>query len=131
MIDLTVTKDFIYDLKDDFTMNDKKDLYQFINGDLVKAFYLGINIDDWFQDLPNEKKYLYSKQIRHNKDNLEKYQKQLEFWTSKFPSKTDKIDLVDLSEYILNNMIYEDNSDEINLAFSLGKLVNNDSRKSS
>lgn len=131
MIDLTVTKDFIYDLKDDFTMNDKKDLYQFINGDLVKAFYLGINIDDWFQDLPNEKKYLYSKQIRHNKDNLEKYQKQLEFWTNKFPSKTDKIDLVDLSEYILNNMIYEDNSDEINLAFSLGKLVNNDSRKSS
>lgn len=131
MIDLTVTKDFIYDLKDDFTMNDKKDLYQFIDGDLVKAFYLGINIDDWFQDLPNEKKYLYSKQIRHNKDNLEKYQKQLEFWTSKFPSKTDKIDLVDLSEYILNNMIYEDNSDEINLAFSLGKLVNNDSRKSS
>ena len=131
MIDLTVTKDFIYDLKDDFTMNDKKDLYQFIDGDLVKAFYLGINIDDWFQDLPNEKKYLYSKQIRHNKDNLEKYQKQLEFWTNKFPSKTDKIDLVDLSEYILNNMIYEDNSDEINLAFSLGKLVNNDSRKSS
>lgn len=131
MIDLTVTKDFIYDLKDDFIMNDKKDLYQFINGDLVKAFYLGINIDDWFQDLPNEKKYLYSKQIRHNKDNLEKYQKQLEFWTSKFPSKTDKIDLVDLSEYILNNMIYEDNSDEINLAFSLGKLVNNESGKSS
>ena len=131
MIDLTVTKDFIYDLKDDFTMNDKKDLYQFINGDLVKAFYLGINIDDWFQDLPNEKKYLYSKQIRHNKDKLEKYQKQLEFWTSKFPSKTDKIDLVDLSEYILNNMIYEDNSDEINLAFSLGKLVNNESGKSS
>ena len=39
MIDLTVTKDFIYDLKDDFTMNDKKDLYQFIDGDLVKAFY--------------------------------------------------------------------------------------------
>ena len=36
MIDLTVTKDFIYDLKADFTMNDKKDLYQFINGDLVK-----------------------------------------------------------------------------------------------
>lgn len=131
MIDLTVTKDFIYDLKDDFIMNDKKDLYQFINGDLVKAFYLGINIDNWFQDLPNEKKYLYSKQIRHNKDNLEKYQKQLEFWTNKFPSKTDKIDLVDLSEYILNNMIYEDNSDEINLAFSLGKLVDDDSRKSS
>ena len=131
MIDLTVTKDFIYDLKDDFTMKDKKDLYQFIDGDLVKAFYLGINIDDWFQDLPNEKKYLYSKQIRHNKDNLEKYQKQLEFWTNKFPSKTDKIDLVALSEYILNNMIYEDNSDEINLAFSLGKLVNNESGKSS
>nr|DAM35259.1 MAG TPA: hypothetical protein [Bacteriophage sp.] len=131
MIDLTVTKDFIYDLKDDFTMNDKKDLYQFIDGDLVKAFYLGINIEDWFQDLPNEKKYLYSKQIRHNKDNLEKYQKQLKFWTSKFPSKTDEIDLVDLSEYILNNMIYEDNSDEINLAFSLGKLVNNESGKSS
>lgn len=131
MIDLTVTKDFIYDLKDDFTMNDKKDLYQFIDGDLVKAFYLGINIEDWFQDLPNEKKYLYSKQIRHNKDNLEKYQKQLEFWTNKFPSKTDEIDLVDLSEYILNNMIYEDNSDEINLAFSLGKLVNNESGKSS
>lgn len=131
MINLTVTKDFIYDLKDDFTMNDKKDLYQFIGGDLVKAFYLGVNINDWFQDLPNEKKYLYSKQIRHNKDNLEKYQKQLEFWTSKFPSKTDEIDLVDLSEYILNNMIYEDNSDEIDLAFFLGKTVNNESGKSS
>lgn len=131
MIDLTVNENFIYDLKDDFTMNDKKDLYQFIGGDLVKAFYLGINLTEWFKELPAEKQYLYSKQIRHNKDNLEKYQKQLTFWTDKFSSKDKEIDLVDLSEYILNNMIYEDNSDEINLAFLLGTTVGNESGKSS
>lgn len=131
MIDLTVNKDFIYDLKDDFTMNDKKDLYQFIGGDLVKAFYLGVNLTEWFKELPAEKQYLYSKQIRHNKDNLEKYRKQLTFWTDKFSSKDEEIDLVDLSEYILNNMIYEDNSDEINLALFLGTTVGNEPGKSS
>lgn len=131
MIDLTVNKDFIYDLKDDFTMNDKKDLYQFIGGDLVKAFYLGVNLTEWFKELPAEKQYLYSKQIRHNKDNLEKYQKQLTFWTDKFSNKDEEIDLVDLSEYILNNMIYENNSDEINLALFLGITVGNESGRSS
>ena len=131
MIDLTVNKDFIYDLKDDFTMNNKKDLYQFIGGDLVKAFYLGVNLTEWFKELPAEKQYLYSKQIRHNKDNLEKYQKQLTFWTDKFSNKDEEIDLVDLSEYILNNMIYENNSDEINLALFLGITVGNESGKSS
>lgn len=131
MIDLTVNKDFIYDLKDDFTMNDSKDLYQFINGDPIRAFYLGINIKNWFEELSPEKQYLYSKQIRHNKDKLEKYQKQLEFWTNKFPNESDEINLVDLSEYILNNMIYENENDEINLAFFFGTTVDNESRKSS
>lgn len=131
MIDLTVNKDFIYDLKDDFTMNDSKNLYQFINGDPIRAFYLGINIKNWFEELSPEKQYLYSKQIRHNKDKLEKYQKQLEFWTNKFPNESDEINLVDLSEYILNNMIYENENDEINLAFFFGTTVDNESRKSS
>lgn len=119
MVNLDVDKNYILDLHDDFFGNYSKGLYQFIDGDPVTAFYLGMNVNEWFKDLGQERQLLYSKQLRHSGDNLSKYTKQIEFWYNKFP-KDNQIDVIKLSEYILNNMFWEQDSDIINMALFLG-----------
>lgn len=110
-IKLSVNTVYLIDLKEDFTMNETKDLYQFIDGDPVKAFHIGANIKEWFETLDPIKQYLYSKQLRHNKDDLEKYKEQIKFWAEKFPSK--EADFLELSEFILNNMFWDEESEEL------------------
>ena len=129
MIDLLIDELFIPDLKDDFIMNNELDLYEFIDNDPVTAYYLGYNITDWFPLLEKEQQYLYSKQIRHCRDNLEKYDKQIKFWTKKFANGDDEVDLNELAEYILNNIFIDNDKDLINLAFFLGKVTFNTSNK--
>lgn len=127
MISFAVNEHFVDDLQDDFIMNETLNLYEFIGKDPVKAFYLGYNIKKWFEHLDRNQKYLYSKQIRHNKDDLEKYQSQIEFWTKKF-SNEDEVDLVEMSEYIINNMFFEEKTEELDrvkLAFFFGQMINN------
>lgn len=122
MISFAVDPRFVQDLEDDFVMNEKLTLYEFIGRDPVKAFYLGLNITEWFKEIDRRQRYLYSKQARHNKDDLEKYQKQIEFWASKFPKEEEDIDLVELAEFIINNMLWEEETEELDkvkLAFSL------------
>lgn len=111
-IKLTVDSTYVLDLKDDITMNFTKDLYQFIDGDPVKAFYVGMNIREWFDILNPRQRYLYSKQLRHNKDSLYKYKEQIEFWADEFSGKGET-DLVYLSECILNNMFWDEESEEL------------------
>lgn len=125
MIDLKINNLFIPDLKDDFIMNRDLDLYEFINNNPIIAYYLGNNITEWFTLLDKEQQYLYSKQIRHCKDNLNKYEKQIQFWTKKFANGNEDINTVELSEYILNNIFIDNNEDFINLAFFLGKTTYN------
>lgn len=124
MIDLTIDSRYTLDLKDDFMMNEELNLYEFIGNDPVKAFYLGLHIREWFDDLDKEQKYLYSKQIRHVKDDLDKYQKQFEFWSNKYSQ--EDVDLVEFAEYVLNNMFWEEETEEldtIKMAFWFGSLI--------
>lgn len=124
-IDLSVDTIYTLDLKDDFLMNEDKDLYQLIDKDPVRAFHLGINICDWLNLLESKQKFLYSKQIRHNRDELEKYMDQMKFWTKKF-SNDDEVELVELSEYILNNMFWDketEESDKVKMAFFFGQSL--------
>lgn len=135
-VDLRVDVNFELDLKDDFIMNHDYDLYEFIGGDPTKAFYLGVFIKEWFELLEKEQKYLYSKQIRHNKDDLEKYQTQLAFWMNKKKGMDDdeaEVDLAELAEYILNNMFWDEETedlDRVKMAFFFGQLLADESEKS-
>ena len=125
MIKLAVSPIYILDLKDDITMNFTKDLYQFIDGDPVKAFHVGMNIKEWFDSLEPRQQYLYSKQLRHNKDFLDRYIEQMKFWTDKFPDE-EETDLLCLSEYILNNMFWDEETEELDrvkMALFFGQSV--------
>lgn len=125
MISLSVDSRYIADLEDDFVMNEDLTLYEFIGNDPVKAFYLGYKITKWFEYLDKSQKYLYSKEARHNRDSLEKYQEQINFWTSKYKS-SGEVDLICLSEYIINNMFYDEETedlDRVKLAFFFGDII--------
>ena len=114
------------DLEDDFIMNETETLYEFIGKDPVKAFYLGYYIQDWFGYLDKKQKYLYSKLVRHNKDDLEKYLPQIDFWTKKFKPSSEEVDMVELAEYIINNMFWEEKTedlDRVKLAFFFGDTI--------
>lgn len=129
MISLEVSEIFIQDLEDDFVMNNELDLYEFIGPDPVKAFYLGMFIKEWFEKLEKEQRYLYSKQVRHNKEDLEKYENQMKFWINKHQGDADEqaeVDVYQLAEYVLNNMFWEEDTedlDRIKMAFFFGQLV--------
>lgn len=125
MISFSVDPRYTQDLEDDFVMNEDQTLYEFIGNDPVKAFYLGYNITKWFKDIDRKQRYLYSKQARHNKDDLEKYQDQIEYWTRKFP-KEGEISMAELAEFIINNMFWEEKTEEldrIKLAFFFGDTI--------
>ena len=125
MIKLAVDPVYILDLKDDIAMNFTDDLYQFIDGDPVKAFHVGMNIKKWFEELEPKQQYLYSKQLRHNKDFLDRYMEQIKFWTDKFPDEKET-DLLCLSEYILNNMFWDEETEELDrvkMALFFGQSV--------
>ena len=126
MISFAVDPRYIQDLEDDFIMNEDLTLYEFIGKDPVKAFYLGYNITEWFKYIDRKQKYLYSKQARHNKDDLEKYQSQIEFWSKKYISPEPDIDMVLLAEFIINNMFWEEETkdlDKVKLAFFFGDII--------
>lgn len=126
MISFAVDPRYIQDLEDDFIMNEDLTLYEFIGKDPVKAFYLGYNITEWFDYLDRKQKYLYSKQARHNKDDLEKYKNQIEFWSRKYVSPEPNIDMTLLAEFIINNMFWEketEDLDKVKLAFFFGDTI--------
>lgn len=127
MISFAVDPRFVQDLEDDFMVNRDKTMYQFIGRDPVKAFYLGINLGNWFRDIDRDQRYLYSKQARHNKDDLQKYQNQVSFWGDKFPRKdNEEVNLAELAEFIYNNMFWDEETEEtdkIKLAFFFGDMI--------
>ena len=126
MISFAIDPRYVQDLEDDFIMNEDRDLYKFINNDPVRAFYLGYNITKWFDYIDKKQKYLYSKQARHNKDDLEKYQKQIEFWANKYKSPGPDTDMALLAEFIINNMFWEEETedlDKVKLAFFFGDTI--------
>lgn len=126
MIDLKIDPRLIDDLHDDFVINTELTLYEFLGKDPVKAFYLGLNFSKWFETLDKEQKYLYSKQIRHNIDDLEKYQTQIKYWSDQFSNKKDDVPMVELSEYIINNMFWDSKTedlDRVKLALFFGLTI--------
>lgn len=130
MISFTVNPLFVLDLRDDFLMNNSKKLYEFIGKDPVKAFHLGVHVAKWFDLLDKKQQYLHSKLLRHNQEEIEPYIDQLKHWAEAFPhsSKDDQINMIELSEYVFNNMIWNDEeTDQIKVALFLGMIVGKNS----
>ena len=114
------------DVYDNFFINEENTLWEFIEEDVPAAFYLGVHFDKWFNELKEPKKqYLYSIDARHCNDDLADYQDQVSFWASRFAkqNKSKEVDMIEWSEYILNNMIFQPEDKEliVNLAFCLGR----------
>lgn len=131
MISFTVDSRFVQDLEDDFMVNEDLTLYEFIGKDPVRAFYLGYNITEWFKNINRNQRYLYSKQARHNNDDLKKYQNQIEYWTKNFPKKGE-IPMVELAEFVINNIFWEEQTeklDKIKMAFFFGDTIYNQNLK--
>lgn len=130
MISFTVNPLFVLDLRDDFLMNNSKKLYDFIGEDPVKAFHLGVHVAKWFDLLDRKQQYLHSKLLRHNQEEIEPYMDQLKHWTEAFPhsSKDDQINMIELSEYVFNNIIWNDGeADSVKVALFLGMIVGKNS----
>ena len=130
MISFTVNPLFVLDLRDDFLMNNSKKLYEFIGKDPVKAFHLGVHVAKWFDLLDKKQQYLHSKLLRHNQEEIEPYIDQLKYWAEAFPhsSKDDQINMIELSEYVFNNIIWNDEeTDQIKVALFLGMIVGKNS----
>ena len=130
VISFTVNPLFVLDLRDDFLMNNSKKLYEFIGKDPVKAFHLGVHVAKWFDLLDKKQQYLHSKLLRHNQEEIEPYIDQLKHWAEAFPhsSKDDQINMIELSEYVFNNMIWNDEeTDQIKVALFLGMIVGKNS----
>lgn len=128
MTSFTVNPLFVLDLRDDFLMNSNKKLYDFLDSNPVKAFHLGVHISKWFDFLDKEQQYLYSKPLRHNQEEVESYLDQMKYWAGQFPraSKEDKINMIEVSEYVFNNMFWNldtEKTDKIKVALFLGMIV--------
>lgn len=108
-------------------MNTSKKLYDFIDKDPVKAFYLGMYIKKWFDLLDKEQQYLHSKLLRHNREEIEPYSEQIKFWTSKASyNDGEEINMIEMSEYIFNNLIWNPDTEEIDkvkVALFLGMII--------
>ena len=117
---------YTLDLRDDFIMNYDKDLYEFIDGDPVKAYQLGIYATKWFDELSREQQYLHSRHLRHINEEIQSYSEQINYWSKKFPSEDDgQVDLVEMCDYIYNNIIWldDDYENQIRVALFLGMIT--------
>lgn len=126
MVNLEFDELFILDLRDDVYGNYTLKLYEFLGKDVKRAFYFGSFVKIWFPKLDQERQLLYSKQLRHSHEGLEKYSEQIKFWTDRF-SDEEEVDGIQLSEYILNNMFWDEKTedkDKIKLALFLGSKTN-------
>lgn len=110
---------FIADLKDDFELegknNEEFSLFNFINGDLNKAFWFGFYYDEWKESIWIP--FMVRKQVRHLYESIVQYNPQLEWLNSKRPNNLMMLDYVN---YILDNIIYESYSDLVKIAIVLG-----------
>lgn len=128
MVSLDIPSKYLIDLKYDFLSNKSKTLYELIDGDPARAFYIGIYSKKWFDLLEEKKKYLYSKDFCHLPEQMQKYRTQLEYWVKKYNSsqESDEVDTVKLSEYVLNIIVFDSETEEqdlIKLALFLGMGV--------
>lgn len=122
MIDLDVNPLYIEDLFEDVCDNVSEHLYAFIGNDPVKAFYFALYITEWSPKLAAWQVRLYLKELRHIVEKIEHLFPQIRFWENKYSDlfKDQKVNLLHTLNYMLNNIIVDNDKDLINLALLLG-----------
>lgn len=125
MIDLNVNPLYIEDLFEDVCDNTEQHLYAFIGNDPVKAFYFALNIKDWVPKLAAWQVRLYLKELRHVIKKIEHLFPQIRFWENKYLDlfKDQKVNLLHMPNYMLNNIIVDNDEDLINFALLLGANI--------
>lgn len=125
MIDLNVKPSYIEDLFDDVCDNTELHLYAFIGNDPVKAFYFALYITEWSSKLSAWQVRLYLKELRYVVKKIEQLFPQITFWENKYLDlfKDQKVNLLHMSNYMLNNIIVDNDEDLINFALLLGANV--------
>lgn len=125
LIDLNVKPSYIEDLFDDVCDNTELHLYAFIGNDPVKAFYFALYIKYWAPKLAAWQVRLYLKELRHVIKKIEYLFPQINFWENKYLDlfKDQKVNLLHMPNYMLNNIIVDNDEDLINFALLLGANV--------
>lgn len=121
-IDLNVKPSYIEDLFDDVCDNTELHLYAFIGNDPVKAFYFTLYITERSSKLAAWQVRLYLKELRHVIKKIEHLFPQITFWENKYSDlfKDQKVNLLHTFNYMLNNIIVDNDEDLINFALLLG-----------
>lgn len=122
---LNVTVDYKDKLLQEMYANDLE-LFTFINGDVIKAYYFGFLIglvceqfkEDGFGDINPDK------ELAPIKWNIRRYKSQIEFWRQKYLQiHGNTVLLTNLNAYILDKIVLIDNeeSDLLKIAIILGR----------
>ena len=117
---------YVLDLRDDFIMNYNDSLYEFIDYDPVKAFQLGIYVTKWFDELDKGQQYLHAKDLRHLNKDIDLYNQQIQYWANKFSKPEEEVDLVEMCDYIYDNIIWfpeDEDRDRVKVALFLGMIT--------
>ena len=128
MINLKFNEIYLLDLREDILLN-VVPMYDFLSYDIEKAFWFGYLIHDVFKELKELQPFLYSKPLRHISEEIQSYEKQIEFWDTKhgeFNLDEDPLqEVLSLYEYILNNLFYDNKDDIIKIAVKFGQNLKN------
>lgn len=125
-INLHVQNWELEDLIEDIIVNEDP-IKEFIDDDLVKAFYTGALLPQLLPQFPTEQKILYTKYRRKAIRTLNTYDKQVLFWTKK--GENDPGDALMLYEYVINNLFYNSFEDAILICLALGTAYGESSIK--
>lgn len=118
------------DLKDDFEYlgKDQHDftIKDLIQEDINKAFVFGCCLKGW----KNQEMWIpvsIRKYVRHLYETVDKYKAQLDWISSKYSlSKTVTLnDYIKYSEYVLDNLFFDNEEDKLKMALILGLFLNN------
>lgn len=131
IVNLIQDNKYVEDIEDDILGNFDKDLYDFIEGDVVRAFWTGYILPEMLKsdDLEIDQYLLYSKQFRHCDDDLDKYEKQLTYWEKQYLEISDHPKTLNVLSYVLSNMIFLSAKDELNMYLTFGKRFYNSEHK--
>lgn len=131
MINLDVKYSYVEDLFDDVCDNNELHLYDFLGGNIVKAFYFALYFPEWIPQLQDFQIRLYSREMRHIEEKISHLSSQIDYWNSVYRSKYDnqEVSIIHYPSYMLDNIIVENDFELLNLSLLLGKELSKVKRK--
>ena len=119
MISLEVTDKYKDDLLSEMYANEKC-IDEFLDNDVVKAYYFGYLLDVVYEEfsLDGFKLQPASEKVAEIYWRIRKYKPQLDFWIDKYIK--NHCSYVELNSYVLNKVVVEFEQDLIDIAIVIG-----------